>query len=194
MPRLFVAVDLPEEVRRQLDPLLGAFAGARWARREQLHVTLRFLGSVPPDRVEEVRSQLAGVAAPPAFTLSLQGVGVFPPNPTKRSPPRVLWVGLSPLAPLAGLKQDIDQALGPDPELGDRAFHPHVTLARWQRGTPPPGPELASFLDRHAALASGPFTVRDFHLYESRTLPEGAAYARLHGFNLSPQAPLLNGA
>lgn len=197
MPRLFVAVDLTEEARLLLDPLLGAFPGCRWAGREQLHVTLRFLGSVAPDQVEELRRRLATVVPPAAFALSLSGVGVFPHRADargNRSPPRVLWVGLSPRDPLAALKLAIDQALGPDPELGDREFHPHVTLGRWQRGTSRPGPELAQFLDRHAGLASAPFDVRDFHLYESRTLPEGAVYTRLHSFNLARQAPPAKGA
>jgi 2'-5' RNA ligase len=196
MPRLFVAVDLAEEARLLLDPLLGAFPGGRWAGREQLHVTLRFLGSVAPDQVEELRRRLASVVAPAAFALSLSGVGVFPHRDDsrwKRSPPRVLWAGLSPREPLAALKLAIDQALGPDPELGDREFHPHVTLARWQRGTSRPGPELAGFLDRQAGLTSAPFDVREFHLYESRTLPEGAVYTRLHSFALG-QAPPAKGA
>ena len=184
MPRLFVAVDLAEEARLLLDPLLGAFPGCRWAGREQLHVTVRFLGSVAPDQVEELRRRLASVVPPAVFALALSGVGLFPPRPSTRSPPRVLWAGLSPRDPLAALKLAIDQALGPDPELGDREFHPHVTLARWQRGTSRPGPELAGFLDRHAGLASAPFDVREFHLYESRTLPEGAVYTRLHSFEL----------
>ncbi len=80
MPRLFVAVDLPEEALLLLDPLLGAFPGARWANREQMHVTLRFLGSVAPDQVAELQQRLAGVATPEAFALSLNGVGVFPPH------------------------------------------------------------------------------------------------------------------
>jgi 2'-5' RNA ligase len=194
MPRLFVAVDLPEEALLLLDPLLGAFPGTRWASRDQLHVTLRFLGSVPPDRVAELQQQLAGVTPPEAFALSLSGVGVFPPRTdarSRRSPPRVLWAGLAPRDPLAALKQAIDEALGPDPESVDRQFHPHVTLARWKDR---PGPELAQFLDRHANLASAPFPVRDFHLYESRTLPEGAVYMRLQSFNLRQQAPPPRGA
>jgi RNA 2',3'-cyclic 3'-phosphodiesterase len=191
MPRLFVAVDLAERARLLLDPLLGAFPGGRWASREQLHVTLRFLGSVAPDQVGELRRRLESVVSPASFSLSLSGVGVFPPAPSKRSPPRVLWAGLRPRDPLAALKLAIDQALGPDPELGNREFHPHVTLARWKD---PPGPELAGFLDRHAGLTSAPFDVREFHLYESRTLPEGAVYTRLHSFNLSPQAPPAKGA
>ena len=128
---------------------------------------------------------------PEAFGLSLRGVGVFPPQPSRRSPPRVLWVGLAPVDRLSALKQAIDQALGPDPEMAEREFHPHVTLARWKD---PPGPELARFLDRHAGLASPAFAVRDFHLYESRTLPEGAVYTRLHSFNLAQQAPPPKGA
>jgi 2'-5' RNA ligase len=101
------------------------------------------------------------------------------------------WLGLSPRDPLAALKLANYQALGRDPELGDREFHPHVTLGRWKHR---PGPELAGFLDRHAGLASAPFDVRDFHLYESRTLPEGAVYTRLDSFGLAQQAPPAKGA
>jgi 2'-5' RNA ligase len=101
----------------------------------------------------------------------------------------VLWAGVAPAAPVAELKQAIDASLGPDPEAVDRPFHPHVTLARFKDA---PGPELDEYLRRHALLASAPFEATAFHLYESRTLPDGPAYMAMHSYPLLPltgQAP-----
>ena len=185
MPRLFVALDLPDAVRERLARLRAELRGARWIDPTQLHVTLRFLGSVPEQDMGPLRQQLASVRALPSFDLALAGVGVFPPRPGRRSPPRVLWAGLEPHDPVVELKQAVDEALGPDPETADRGFSPHVTLARFKDD---PGPALSPYLQGHAGLASDRFPVGAFHLYESRTTPGGAIYAVVQSYPLLPTA------
>lgn len=182
MPRLFIALDLPPQPRQGLASLCSGIPGARWVSAEQLHLTLRFLGQVPPDHVDAARARLAGVSVA-AFRASLRGVGLFPPTPTRRKPARVLWAGVDPPGPVAALKDALDAALGPDPESADRAFSPHVTLARFKE--PPPPDALARFLEQHRALASAPFPLDAFHLYESRTLPGGPVYIPLATYPLT---------
>jgi RNA 2',3'-cyclic 3'-phosphodiesterase len=116
--------------------------------------------------------------------VQLAGVGVFPPVPTRRKPARVLWAGLAPPGAIAALKEAIDAALGPDPESADRAFSPHVTLARFKE--PPPPEPLSHYLEQHRALASEPFAVGAFVLYQSRTLPTGSLYTPLASYPLAP--------
>jgi len=174
--RLFVAIDLPAEERSRLRALLPPLAGARAVSAEQMHLTLRFLGAVAEEKVADVAAALGAVEAP-AFALALAGVGVFPP-PHTRKPARVLWAGVTPGDGLAALKAAVDRALGPPEE---RAFTPHVTLARWRDR---PGPELRALLERHRAFTGPLFPVTAFRLYDSRTDPAGAVHTRLRSYPL----------
>ena len=101
MLRLFVAVDLPAKLRPAVAGLAQGIGGARWTRPEQLHVTLRFLGDTPEDRLVDLRARLRQVRMP-GFELALRGTGVFPPAGT-RKPARILWLGLDPPEPLLEL-------------------------------------------------------------------------------------------
>jgi 2'-5' RNA ligase len=173
MPRLFIALDLPTEARVLLSAVSAGIPNARWVSVDQLHLTLRFLGAVPDERLPELQQNLTRVAAS-AFHASLDGVGLFPPVPTRRKPARVLWAGLSPPEPVRALKQVIDEVLGPDPEAATQDFSPHVTLARFKE--PPPAEPLARFLEQHRSLSCEPFAIESFRLYESRTPPTGPVY------------------
>jgi RNA 2',3'-cyclic 3'-phosphodiesterase len=183
MPRLFVALDLPAPPRAALVALCGGVPDARWVSPEQLHLTLRFLGQVAEDQIAPLREKLATVAAP-AFRASLQGVGVFPPVPTRRKPARVLWAGVAPPDPFRHLKEAVDAALGPDPESADRTFSPHVTLARFKSPTRPE--PLTDYLAQHRTLTSPPFPISAFVLYKSQTHPTGSIYTPLASYPLVP--------
>jgi hypothetical protein len=129
--RLFIAVDLPPEVRPRIARLCQGIAGARWVRPEQLHITLRFLGDTPEEGLSAMREKLRQVALP-SFSLSLTGVGVFPPAGA-RKPPRVLWLGLTPPAPLQSLKLAIDAVWGP---VASRPASPNPPALRLRRAKP----------------------------------------------------------
>jgi len=177
--RLFIAVDLPPDLRPRVAKLCQGIGGARWIRPEQLHITLRFLGDTPEEQLADMQQKLRQVAVP-GFSLALTGPGVFPP-PGGRKPARVLWLGLNPTAPLQTLKLAIDGVLGPDPETAQRGFSPHLTLARL---TTKPRRDLDDFLAKHAGFAAGPFPVPDFHLYRSTLRPEGALHEIVESYPL----------
>lgn len=184
MARLFAALDLAEPQRTALAALIDAAASgaslprlphARWTPAPQLHVTLRFFGSVPDPEIGALRAALAEVRARP-FELALAGVGIFPPASTGK-PARVLWAKVAPVDPVCALKAAIDTVLGPDPQSAGRPFTPHVTLARLQGNRPPaPGSPLHHFVEQNAALVSPPWPVANFCLYESKTLARGPVY------------------
>lgn len=170
MPRLFVAIDLPDAVRDELARRCSGLPGARWVRRDQMHLTLRFIGEVEDGVAAAVRAALARIQASP-FELAVRGVGQFPP----RGAARVLWAGLDAPPALLALQGQVEAAvrgLGLPPE--DKPFSAHVTLARFK--APPPPAALARFLRQHAGLTSPPFAVGHFTLYSSRLSPAGPDY------------------
>jgi 2'-5' RNA ligase len=179
MLRLFIAVDLPAELRPVVARLLQGIGGARWTRPEQLHITLRFLGDTPEDQLVDLRARLRQVRIP-HFELAPRGMGVFPPV-GGRKPARVLWLGLDPPEPLAALKHAVDGVLGPDPETAKRGFSPHLTLARFPTR---PRNDLDTFLGEHAGFDGGRFMVNNFHLYRSTLRPQGALHEIVESYPL----------
>jgi 2'-5' RNA ligase len=170
--RLFVAIDLPEMVKDQLDTLQARIPTARWVRRQQIHLTLFFLGET--ERIQEIKDALASVKAPP-FALTLAGVGRFPKR--HRQPPRVLWVGIDDEPALAHLHQKVTAVLA---ERGfkseNRPFSPHLTLARLK--TREPLPEVDTFLNHHSAFRVAAIPIHEFVLFSSVLAPQGARYER----------------
>ena len=169
VPRLFVAVDLPETVRLSLSDLAFGLPGAKWLPPEQLHVTLAFIGEVDGGRARDVREALRSVRAAP-FELSLLGLGHFP----HRGEPRVAWAGLRASERLSHLHRAVvRQVESTGLELEHRKFHPHVTLARL-RGTPPH--RLADWLAMNGAFQTGSFEVTALILYSSVLGSSGATH------------------
>ena len=178
--RLFIAIALPGPVREELVALAQPLAGVNWTRPEQLHLTLRFLGDVPEEKIENITAHLATVRVEP-FVLPVEGVGAFPP----KAPPRVIWIGVGHGHPrLHQLRQRVDDALLAAGllELDVRTFHPHVTLARCGADT---GKPLAKWLLAHAEFGAPPFRVTAFDLYSSELRPEGAVHTLVRRFPLA---------
>lgn len=148
-----------------------ALPGLRRVPPEQLHLTLRFIGTGHP--AADLCAALTAVSAPP-LALALSGVGRWP---------GVLWAGLQPSVAPAELQQRVNQALltcGLAPET--RPFRPHITLARFPARRPPP--RLNTWLHAHRALHTPPAMVQDFCLYASELTPTGARYRILQRFPL----------
>lgn len=168
MHRLFVAIRPPEAVRNLLLDTMEGLPALRWQDDEQLHLTLRFIGEVVRPLAEDLAAALATLRFQP-FEIRIAGVGRFDHH--KRG---ALWAGLEPRAPLAALAAKVERicvSVGLPPER--RAFHPHITLARWGRGA---GASLDPWLTHHAALRSEEFEVDGLTLYESRLGQSGATY------------------
>jgi 2'-5' RNA ligase len=168
MHRLFLAIRPPDAVIDLLLDTMEGFPELRWQNDEQLHLTLRFVGEVERPLAEDLAVALASLRFAP-FAVRIAGVGRFDHH--KRG---ALWAGVEPRGPLAALAAKVERiciGVGLPPER--RAFHPHITLARWGRGA---GQSLDPFLARHAALRSDDFTVDTVTLFESRLGRDGAHY------------------
>ena len=174
--RLFTGLDLPAEVVRRLEELLDRLQPAArisWSPPGNLHITTKFIGEWPEQRLEELKSALGGLAPRAPISVHIRKVGFFP-NPHS---PRVFWCGID--APgLEGLAVDTDRAtarLGIPAET--RAFSPHLTLARIKERL-----NLQPLREAIAALSSldfGQFAADRFFLYHSRLSPKGSVYTKL---------------
>jgi 2'-5' RNA ligase len=171
MPRLFIALDLPDDVSAALDRLCEGLPGVRWADTEQFHLTLRFIGEVGQGMFYEIGEALARVSHPP-FELALKGLGQFPP----RGAPHTLWVGVDdPTGGLSTLRRRIERILDDvGVELERRKFTAHVTLGRFR--SPPPESRLASYLFSRNLFRTQRFPVSSFGLYASQLRSEGSLY------------------
>ena len=176
MNRLFVALALPDEVATPLSWIQSGVPGARWQTRDQLHLTLRFIGEVDGRDANSIDDALSGISAP-AFQLQLKGVGEFGGNHSHS-----LWAGLEPSEPLSHLQKKIDTALQRVGQAGDRRkFTPHITLARLrgvQKG------RVIDWLTDHALFASIPFAVNAFILYSSLLTSDGSIYRAEKAYRL----------
>lgn len=184
MPRLFVAVEVPGQVKQAIAALGHGLTGARWLPAGQLHLTIRFLGEVDAAQSTAIESGLPeGGLAP--FSCLLSGVGCFP-APGR---PRIVYVQVN-AGPGLGLLRSAVEArladLGLHPEPG--RFSPHITLARLKCGHGNVG-EVRDFLARHAQFKCPPFVVNTYHLYESRLTPGGAIHTRRRSYHLAYLTP-----
>lgn len=169
MPRLFVAIDLPEHRRAALEALQTDALSARWTPPEHYHLTLRFIGDVSGQQDEAVERALAPVASPP-FEVQSPGLGVFP----SRRKPRVLFADIDRAAPLMTLHHRIDAALlSAGVDRADKPFHPHVTIARLKRARPQ---FVRRYLKEHQDFQFAPFPVTEFVLYQSELTSDGAIH------------------
>ncbi len=177
MHRLFLAIRPPEPIRDLLIDAMDDSADFRWQGDDQLHLTLRFVGEVERPFAEDLAGALRRIRAD-AFELRIAGVGRF-----EQRNSGALWAGVEPKARVSGLATKVErfcQSVGIEPER--RAFHPHISLARWKgRRTR----EVHAFLERARGLSSEPFTVDAFTLFESRLSRHGAHYEPVARYPLS---------
>ena len=179
--RIFIGIDLDPEVRTRIERFVEGVEGfapeARWVRPESLHITLKFIGEQPLERVEAITEHLRRVESS-AFEIRAGGYGFFP---TAKAP-RVFWIGIHAGPQLAELAESIDIATA---ELGipreDRPYSPHLTLARvgagrssgspkWRKGDGP-NAIFAVLEKRLAAMADldcGKMTARNDSAEELR--------------------------
>jgi RNA 2',3'-cyclic 3'-phosphodiesterase len=177
MHRLFVAIRPPLAIRNILLGAMGGISGARWQSEDQLHLTLRFIGEVDRHRAGDVHAALGGVHHPP-FDLALSGIGAF----GRRGLPGAVWAGVAPHEPLRALHKKVDAALtrvGIAPD--ERAYLPHITLARLRRSSGPVG----NLLESAGGLTSPQFTIDSFALFESDLTAEAAVYSVVERYQLS---------
>lgn len=176
MHRLFVALRPPLPMRKALLAAMGDIPGARWQRDDQLHLTLRFIGDVDRHVAEDVAAALGTLSHPPLI-LRLDGIGCF----DRRGQIDTIWAGVTPHDQLRTLNATVTRALtrsGIAPE--QRAFVPHITLARFSRGAFP-----AALPMRHLWPPAVEARFDHVLLYESELGSDGASYSVIERYPLA---------
>jgi len=179
--RLFVALDIPDAVRRALRELIARLkpkcADARWVRPEGMHVTLKFLGETDAAKLDSIKAALSPLRSDRPVDLDFRGLGFFP----NEFHPRVIWCGVKGSSNLVTLAASVDAALQP---LGfsaeSREFSPHLTLARFDshKGLD----TLVRAANNLSSYDFGSARQSEFYLYQSVLKRGGAEYTRLATF------------
>jgi len=179
--RTFVAVEISAENRKAAERLIkslrSAGADVKWVVPDNLHLTLKFLGNVPAERLPEVCGAVEEAAKRQApFTLGLCGAGAFP----NAARPRVIWLGVREgTEPIVALAEAVEGALE---RLGfrreGRKFHPHLTLGRVRRSGPGTA-ALARLLGEHADFDAGRVEIQQTVVFSSQLTRSGPIYEPL---------------
>ena len=176
MHRLFVAIRPPEHIRDLLIDTMDDSPAMRWVGDDQLHLTLRFVGEVERPLAQDIADALRRISYP-AFDLRISGAGRF-----EQRNGGALWAGVEPRKPVAELAAKVERACqwaGLEPER--RAYHPHITVARWNRRNVQ---AARDFERRYSDLSSEAFGVDRFVLFESRLSRHGAHYEEVAEYRL----------
>ena len=187
--RAFIAINLPAEVRANLAELQRELKsalpddGVRWTRPEQIHLTLKFLGDITADSLEDLKVAVQracnGIAP---FPLRAESLGVFPDS----QKPRVIWTDVNGDTDiLRRLQEQVERETGEWREAERRAFQPHLTLARVRSLTPHGVAVLREKIHMYTAPQFGSWHVGQIDLMQSKLSSAGAEHSQLAGFPLN---------
>lgn len=184
--RTFIAVDLDPKIKATLSELISLLirkeADVRWAKKQGMHITLKFLGEVQESQIPNIIHSIRNACGSlDKFSISLKGTGFFP---SQSRFPRILWTGIEHSPGLTVLRQKIDDEFA---KLGfpreKRQFIPHLTLGRVKSGK-----NISSVLDvlkDYEQTHFGEMLVRNITLFKSTLKPTGAEYDVLAGIELT---------
>ncbi|HZU28435.1 MAG TPA: RNA 2',3'-cyclic phosphodiesterase [Bryobacteraceae bacterium] len=180
--RLFTGIDLPENINAGLQQLLVQLrptAHLKWTPDYNLHITLKFIGSWPEERLTELTKALAGLSPRAPISVDVRGL-VWMPNPHR---PRLFWAAVNApeLAPLNGEIENALEPLGVAKET--RAYTPHLTLARVRM--PAPLQKTREAIAKLESVDFGSFSADRFWLYLSEPGAANSVYTKLAPFPFS---------
>lgn len=184
--RAFIAVPLPEEVKKFLTDLQihlkDSGIKASWPKPENMHLTLKFLGNIDVHTFEAVKACMSRAAGQtPVHTLSASGIGVFPS--VKKT--RVIWAGTRGQTDiLETLVKELDAILFKELAVKkeEKRYSPHLTIARIKRPIPPK--TAIKLLQKFKDFHSSDFIVNQIKLFQSRLAPTGAVHTQLFSASL----------
>ena len=181
--RTFVALDIDENAKQKIAAFMAKAAalqtkGIKFVEDHNLHITIKFIGDVPDQRVSALISSLGEIAVEP-FEICIKGSGGFP---LKDRNPRVLWIGVEKNESLLQLFDGVDRKLiCAGIPRDQKPFFPHLTIARTKAEIEN---DLFDFIQSSKGKAFGMFKVKEFYLYKSELTGNGPVYSRIGTFPL----------
>lgn len=177
--RLFTALDLPDDIIGGISQLIDRLKPAlpiQWTKPSNLHITTKFIGEWPEERLDELKAALAAIPSRNPLDIHVKNLGVF----LGPKSPRNFWCGIegAGLVELAAATESATAALGIESET--RPYKPHLTLARIKQ--PVDLDPLKKAVLSEGALDFGHFQADRFFLYQSQLQPGGSVYTRLSEF------------
>ncbi|MEK6949470.1 MAG: RNA 2',3'-cyclic phosphodiesterase [Nanoarchaeota archaeon] len=175
--RLFIAIELPDDIKEYLSRIQEKIAGKEdkisLVKKEQMHLTLKFLGELQPHNAENLRNILKEVAFEP-FSVNLDVIGVFP----SENYIRVVWVGLKPEDKIMELQKNIDKKLE-GMFKKEKGFKAHLTLARVKHIE-----DKVTFISKlkNIKIDNKKISISNFKLIKSTLTPEGPIYEAIESF------------
>jgi RNA 2',3'-cyclic 3'-phosphodiesterase len=191
--RTFIAIPLPGEIHQKLADLIQRLKepgnhAVRWVTAENIHLTLKFLGEVAPEKAQDISHAMEEIAGQAHFfDIRIKHTGAFPN--LKR--PRVFWVGISQFDELKNLQEMLEkkmERLGFESE--NRPFSPHLTLGRVNESASRQELDrIVEKITRNQAIELGSVHVTEMQLFKSDLTPKGSIYSVLFTANLSKSEP-----
>jgi 2'-5' RNA ligase len=182
MLRLFTGIAAPPDVNGRLDDLvrrLKPLARVRWSPASNFHITTKFIGAWPQEKLDAMKQALAILQGSGPFSIAIRGIGFYP----NAQRPRIFWAGVEGGEALAALASRTDQAcakLGVEAEK--KPYSPHLTLARIN--APADLGALHAAIGKELTPEFGQFDATRFHLYLSQPGSGGSIYTSLAEFAL----------
>jgi RNA 2',3'-cyclic 3'-phosphodiesterase len=181
--RAFIAIKMSGQLRNVLtlvglQLIKGGINDVRWAKPENIHLTLQFLGDIPVSKIDDINTVIKKAAKQCSpFVLHIGGIGVFP-NLRK---PRVIWVGVDTSPKLTGLHGNLEEGLDKIGFQGDgRKLNPHLTIGRFKRNISQQSVQiLGDLLLRNEIPIVAEQMVESIHLIKSELRSEGPIYSTL---------------
>lgn len=182
--RCFIAIEMSDPIKKEVGKLLDIMqkhdADIKWVAPENVHLTLKFLGSTTDALLPDIRKSLSKILSSyKPFYIRIYGTGIFP----NRKYPRIIWTGIYDSDILNKMRADIEQAmalLGFQKE--DKEFNPHLTLGRVR--SPKGVVNIVNELDNYKIMEFGMLHVDHIKLMKSDLKPKGAVYTCLHDIPL----------
>src|ERR1044071_645180 len=180
MPRLFIALPIPDDIADELSTLQSGVPDARWVPAENFHVTLCFCAEVQGAMMRDLEEELSDIAGPP-FPVAIAGVEQF----SSGKQPKALVTLVEKSDRLEWLQQKVSTvARNCGIEVERRKFRPHVTLARFGNGAET-GHHIAQFMASYSTFRAGPWMAQHFALYSSRSGGGGRVYTEEAAYDLT---------
>jgi RNA 2',3'-cyclic 3'-phosphodiesterase len=188
--RTFIAVDFPPYMLKKIEEITAFFRtltpekDLKWVETNNLHLTIKFLGEIEEHKLAQVKHTLSQALKDQiSFDIEINGLGIYP----NRNNPRVIWLGIMGANPLTEIHKVLNReltALEFTPE--QRAFSPHLTIARIRRHTDhKQARQIGEILSEYKVESLGGITIEQVHLYQSVLTPSGPIYSLLHTVDLN---------